>query len=61
MPHLHENPLKTKPHRGDFSLCRDLDKTLKDLHKFKDPKDRAKINAEYYGKQRDYKINKVLG
>ena len=49
------------PQRGDYGLCRELDKTLKDFHGFKDPKDRAKINAEYYGKQKEYRNSKVLG
>ncbi len=47
--------------RGDFGLCRELDKNLKDYRRFKDPKDRAKINSEYYGRQREYKDNHVLG
>ncbi len=47
--------------RGDFKLCRELDKNLQDYRRFKDPKDRAKINAEYYGKQREFKDNHVLG
>ncbi len=58
---LPDNPLKDKPHRGDYPLCRDLDKTIKDFTKFKDPKDRVKINDEYYGKQKDYRDSKVLG
>ncbi len=47
--------------RGDFKLCRELDPLLKDFKRFKDPKDRAKINAEYYGLQKQYKDNHVLG
>ena len=47
--------------RGDFGLCRELDKSLQDYKRFKDPKDRAKINAEYYGLQKQYKDNHVLG
>lgn len=39
--------------RGDYKLCRDVDKTLSDYRRFKDPKDRKKIADEYYGKQRE--------
>lgn len=53
--------LSSAPHRGDYPLCRDLDKTIRDYHRFKDPKDRVKINAEYYGKQKEYQRNNVLG
>lgn len=49
------------PQRGDYGLCRDLDKSIKDFHKFKDPKDRAKIQSEYFGKQDEYKKNHVIG
>ena len=53
--------MSNAPQRGDYPLCRELDKTIKDFHKFKDPKDRAKINAEYQGKQTEYRNSKVLG
>ena len=46
--------VNTGPQRGDYSLCRDLDKTISDYHKFKNPEDRAKIQSEYFGKQREY-------
>jgi len=41
--------------RGDFRLCRDLDKTLKDYIRFKNLRDRKKIESEYYGKQKEYR------
>lgn len=50
-----------QPARGDFSLCRELDKTIKDYKRFKDPRDREKIKNEYFGRQREYQIRKVLG
>lgn len=50
-----------QPGRGDFSLCRSLDKTIKDYVSFKDPRDRKKIEKEYFGKQREYQLRKVLG
>ena len=43
---------------GDYSVNRSLEKTLKDYHKFKDPRDRAKIKQEYFGKEKEYR-NKV--
>jgi hypothetical protein len=43
--------------RGDFELCRRLDKTLMDYRRFKDPKDREKINNEYYGLEAEYRKN----
>ena len=49
------------PQRGDFGYCRELDKTIKDFHKFNDPKDKAKIQAEYFGKQKEFQKNHVLG
>ncbi len=41
--------------RNDFRLCRENDKTLADYRKFKDPKDREKINAEFFGRQKEYR------
>jgi len=49
------------PQRGDYRLCRDLDKTIKDFHRFNNPRDRAKINEEYHGKQKEYQKIHVLG
>lgn len=39
--------------RGDYSLCRRLDKTLNDYRNFKNPKDREKIKEEYFGLQKE--------
>lgn len=47
--------LKDIPTRGDYDLCRDCNKTIKDYIKFKDPRDREKIKDEYFGKQADYR------
>ena len=44
--------------RGDFELCRKLDKTLKDYRDFKNPNDRKKITDEYYGRQQEYRNNR---
>lgn len=52
---------KDLPTRGDYGFCREGDKNLRDMHRFKDPKDRAKIKAEYLGKQAEYRKNHVLG
>jgi len=41
--------------RGDFKLCREADKILKDYREFKSPKDREKIKAEYFGLQKEYR------
>ena len=43
------------PMRGDYKLCREADKVLKDYRRFKDPNDRIKIKAEYEGRQREYR------
>lgn len=40
-----------RPERGDYRLCRDLDKTIDDYKRFKSPKDREKIKDEYFGRQ----------
>ena len=39
--------------RGDFKLCRELDKTLKDYKTYKSPEDRKKIENEYFGLQKE--------
>ena len=41
--------------RGDFEMCRKLDKTLMDYRRFKDPQDREKINKEYYGIEKEFR------
>ncbi len=50
-----------QPGRGDYELCRSLDKTMKDYRSFKDPRDREKIKNEYFGKRREFQVRKVLG
>ena len=45
---------KTKgAQRGDFPLCRRLDKCLIDAQNHKNPEDRKKIFAEYHGLQKE--------
>ena len=46
--------------RGDFKMCRELDKNLKDYKNHKNPQDREKIKDEYFGRQQEYR-NKTLG
>lgn len=41
--------------RGDFKLCRESDKILKDYRNFKDSDDREKIKNEYFGLSREYR------
>lgn len=41
--------------RGDFELCRKLDKTLLDYRRFKDPNDRKKIDKEYFGLEAEHR------
>ncbi len=43
------------PMRGDYKLCRETDKVLKDYRRFTNPSDRIKIKAEYEGRQRSYR------
>ena len=40
---------------GDFRLSRELESSVKDYRKFKDPRDRAKIKEEFFGRQEDYR------
>ena len=51
----------SRPARGDYRLCRALDKTLKDYSTFKDPRDRVKIKAEYEGLQREQRPFRKVG
>lgn len=41
------------PQRGDYKMCRQLDKTLSDYRVYKNPKDREKIKQEYFGIQKE--------
>lgn len=45
------------PSRGDYRLCRQADKVLKDYRNHKDPRDREKINKEYFGVQKEYRMD----
>jgi len=45
---------KDAPARGDFSVTHEYDKSLKDYKRFKDKGDRKKIEAEYYGRQKEH-------
>jgi len=45
-----------RPSRGDFKICREADKVLKDIRKFRDPKDKAKIAQEHQQIQREYRL-----
>ena len=38
--------------RGDYKLCREADKVLKNYKNFKNPNDRKKIEREYFQVQR---------
>jgi hypothetical protein len=44
---------KDEPKRGDYGLCRQTDKILTDFVRFKEPEARKKIEAEYYGIQKE--------
>ena len=39
--------------RGDFTVTTKFDKKMADYRKFKNPKDREKINKEYYQLQKE--------
>jgi len=41
--------------RGDYKICRELDKINGQLSRFKDPRDKAKITNEYYGREKEYR------
>ena len=44
--------------RGDYKLCREADKILKDYKDFKNPNDRKKIEREYFQSQgRGYRLD----
>ena len=43
------------PQRGDFSITKKYDKCMADYRRFKNPNDRKKITAEYYGLQKEYR------
>ncbi len=45
--------------RGDFKVCRDMDKVIQDYCKFKDPRDRKKIKEEYFGRQQEIKQKRL--
>ena len=47
--------IKDEPIREDYALCRDLDKTIKDYKRYKNPRDRERIKDEYFGKQEEYR------
>jgi len=49
------------PARGDYKLCREQDKMLNDYRRYKDPNDRAKIQAQMDACKRDYQRNHVAG
>ena len=46
---------KDIPCRGDYRMCRDADKVIKDYKSFKNPKDRDKIKSEYFQLQREHR------
>jgi len=41
--------------RGDYKLCREIDKTLKDYRNHKNLNDRKKITQEYFGIQNEFR------
>jgi len=41
--------------RGDFGICRELDKINSQLGRFKNHKDKEKITNEYYGREKEYR------
>lgn len=47
----------TRPQRGDYKLCREADKALKEYKAFKHPNDRKKIEDGYFQLQREYRRN----
>jgi hypothetical protein len=52
---------KDVPIHSDFGVYNTVKHTLKDLHRYKDPKDRAKITKEYFGLEKEYRTNRVIG
>lgn len=60
---LHEDRLKglsrTKgAQRGDFKMCRELDKAIIDYRRFKSSSDRDKIKKEYFAIEKEYRDNR---
>ena len=47
----------TDPQRGDYKLCREADKILKEYKEYKNPNDRKKIEASYFQLQRESRRN----
>lgn len=45
------------PQRGDYKLCREADKVLKEYKTFKHPNDRKKIESGYFQLQREARRN----
>lgn len=45
------------PQRGDYKLCREADRILKEYKTFKHPNDRKKIESEYFQLQREARRN----
>lgn len=43
--------------RGDFQICKEGDKIMHDFRKFNNPKDREKINKQYYDMQKTFGRN----
>lgn len=55
---IHKGLTRSKEaQRGDFHELKTLDKTLEDYRRFKNPKDREKIKAEYFGRQKELRKN----
>jgi len=47
--------INTGPQRGDYKICKEGDKILKDYRSFNSPKDREKIAREYFEMQKSYR------
>ena len=41
--------------RGDYKLCHEADKILKDYRTYKNPNDRKKIENEYFGLSKEFR------
>lgn len=47
----------TAPQRGDYRLCREGDKILREYKRFKNPNDRKKIENAYFQLQQEARRN----
>jgi hypothetical protein len=47
----------TGPQRGDYKICREGDKILREYKKYRDPRARREIENNYYLMQREYRLD----